>query len=1078
MTRHRKDLLLLLVFVPVSLIVWFALDQIDARLRARVGNEMRTVLDTAQHGLKTWMHSRKTAIAAWAESPEVKRTVAAQLRVPRNPESLRRSAGQHTLRKLLAPAMQQRDDMLGFLVLAPDTLQIAASIDPLVGGIDAHQQDPATIAAALAGATTLGPLIPTTRGRESDYRLPGSAETPSMLVATPIRNEDRTVMAVLVFLLDPSKDFSHVTRLARIGTTGETYAFTQGGRLLTESRFPEQLRDIGLLPSGQTEIVRPLRLDSRDPGGNMIEGFRPRLSRTDQPLTRMAESALAGHSGIDLAGYRDYRGVPVVGAWTWDNELQIGLTTEIDVAEAYEPFVMIRRIIVAMLSVLGIAMLIVALALVRRARALSQSLEKQRAGEEALRLSEARTRLIIDTALDAVISMDSSGRVTEWSRQAETILGWSRAEALGQEIASLIVPPQYREAHRAGLQRVLATGHSKVVNTRTEITALHRSGAEFPVELAITSLTIDGQVSFTAFLSDIRDRKQTEEALRISEERFQLAIQGSNDGIWDWHVPTNTVYYSPRYKELLGYQDHEMANVFDSFLGPVHPDDVARVSEELTAHLQSGAPYDAEYRLRTRSGAYRWFRARGQAVHQTDGRALRMAGAITDITEAKLAQEALAKAALEMESRNREVAQARDQALAATKAKSQFLASMSHEIRTPMNAIIGMTDLLVETALTDAQADYLRRLNRAALALLDLLNDILDLSKIEAGHLELESIAFHLPDLIEETAELLAVKAQAKGLEVVAHIHPTVPALVTGDPTRVRQIVVNLVSNAVKFTEQGTITIDVAPEASNDRHLLHLRVIDTGIGIPKEKHQLIFENFTQVDSSTTRRYGGTGLGLGITKQLIEMMGGRIWVDSAEGLGSTFHVLLPLPIARNPEAAAAPTLSLTGQRILIVDDHDTNRLIVRDMVASAGGEALEASDGPAALALLRRLHTDQQRVHLVILDGQMPGMDGFEVAKRLQAMPEWSAVPAIMLTSDYREDLMEQAKAAGLRACISKPIRRKTLFQTMSSPSAWTPYRREPARRPLPPSFRSAHRPAPLLGHSAFYWPRIWRITGK
>lgn len=258
------------------------------------------------------------------------------------------------------------------------------------------------------------------------------------------------------------------------------------------------------------------------------------------------------------------------------------------------------------------------------------------------------------------------------------------------------------------------------------------------------------------------------------------------------------------------------------------------------------------------------------------------------------------------------------------------------------------------------------------------------------------------------------------------------PTLVTGDPTRLRQIVVNLVSNAVKFTEQGTITIDVAPEAVDERHLLHLRVIDTGIGIPKEKHQLIFENFTQVDSSTTRRYGGTGLGLGITKQLIEMMGGRIWVESAEGLGSTFHVLLPLPMARNPDAAVAPTLSLAGQRILVVDDHDTNRLIVREMVASAGGEALEASDGPSALALLRRLHEEQQRVHLVILDGQMPGMDGFEVARRLRDMPEWSAVPAIMLTSDYREGLMEQAKAAGLKACISKPIRRKTLFQTMSS----------------------------------------------
>ncbi len=676
--------------------------------------------------------------------------------------------------------------------------------------------------------------------------------------------------------------------------------------------------------------------------------------------------------------------------------------------------------------------------------------------EQALYDSEERYRLMVEEVSDyGILVLDREGKVTSWNSGGRRLKQFEAAEIIGRHHSCFYPPEEIAQGKPDRLlQQASAQGRVEDEGWR-----IRKDGSRFWANVVITALhdRTGNLYGFSKVTRDITEQTQASDKIAQIAERLDLATRAAQIGVWDWNIQTNELIWDDRMFDLYGVRKEHFSCVYDAWLSGVHPDDRARSDEAIQQALRKEKAYDIEFRIRWPNGTVHVITASGQVIWGTDGAPQRMTGVNYDITERIIAESKLVQATIEMECQNLDLEVAHDRALVATQAKSEFLASMSHEIRTPMNAIVGMADLLAETSLTTEQAGYVQRFSRAANNLLELINDILDFSKIEAGHLELEAIDFDLPDLVENTAELMAVRAQAKGLELILDIRQGVPNIVMGDPTRLRQILLNLIGNAIKFTEQGEVTIRVE---ATEPGLVRFEVLDTGIGIPEDKVGSIFDSFTQVDSSTTRKYGGTGLGLSICKRLVELMGGDIEVNSIVGTGTTFGLTIALPVSMSsalPASTAIPSLQKLS--LLVVDNNETNRLVIGTLLSKAGASVAECDSGQAALALMQKAHAGGEPFQLVLMDHRMPAMDGLQVVEVMRQAPELAEIPVLMLTSDIRLGESDRARSLGIRGYVNKPIVRAALLLAATQAIACPAQVEQPAppqAAPLPSFADPAH----------------------
>ena len=642
------------------------------------------------------------------------------------------------------------------------------------------------------------------------------------------------------------------------------------------------------------------------------------------------------------------------------------------------------------------------------------NITSRKIAERKIAESETFLRNIMEGAIDGIITINECGEVQTLNKAAEELFGCTREEMIGSNV-NIIIPEPDRSHHDQYISAYLMSGVKKVLGKTIEREAVRKDGTLFPARIRVGEIKFDNRRVFTALIEDITVRKRAEEELKRSEQNLRKAEQIAHLGSWELDAKSGKLWWSREVYRIFEIDAEKFEPSYDAFLSAIHPEDEEFVNTAFSESVEKKTPYNIEHRLLMRDGRIKYVNERGETFYDEHGNSSMSHGIIQDITQQKLIEF--------------ELDDAKQVAELASRTKSEFLANMSHEIRTPMNVIIGMSHLALQTDLNSKQFNYVSKVHNAAEALLGIINDILDYSKIEAGKLKIENVDFQLSEVMNHFSSLVSFKAREKGVEVMFDIPSNISNCFIGDPMRLGQILINLGTNAVKFTETGGEVVVRVEEVKQkeDQVCLKFSVSDTGIGISPSQQKKLFKSFTQADGSTSRKYGGTGLGLAISKQLVEMMGGEITLKSELGVGSTFSFMISFGTREEYETKLDLPDTL---KVLVIDNCKTMRTILLNMLTSFGFKAEGAESGFGGIEKLK--HMDEHEPYdLVIIDWMMPDLNGIQAARIIQQELELTNMPTVIMVSAYdQEEAMDEAKDLEVNHFLVKPFNPSVLLNTI------------------------------------------------
>ncbi|HEX5328717.1 response regulator [Sulfuricurvum sp.] len=631
----------------------------------------------------------------------------------------------------------------------------------------------------------------------------------------------------------------------------------------------------------------------------------------------------------------------------------------------------------------------------------NQKLEMQRQKEEF--------ETIFNISRDGVAVLDLQTNFLEFNDAYLEMTGFTREELLTKSSIE-ISAPEDREHSQKSIEKAIREGYIRNI----EKTYIAKDGKRVMINMSIALMPDKKRILISA--KDVTDQNAINEQIKIGALKLEIAAKSADIGIWTWDFASNTLEWNTQMYAIYGIERSSTSNPYSLWLEALHPEDRVRAEAEVQRAVAFEGKFDTVFRIiNAKSNQMSYIKASGICQYDKSGNKMAMIGTNIDITEQKLYEEKLNSAIKDAEDANR--------------SKSEFLANMSHEIRTPLNGIIGLNTLLLSTNLTSTQKEYMTKAQQSSKALMSVINDILDYSKIEAGKLDFENRVFSMEEVLRSSSDLFEYSIAQKSLEFHIDIDSSIPLKLEGDPLRLGQIFNNLIGNAVKFTDQGDITVRVKSLSKDAEEIvLECSVTDSGIGISEEEQLRLFSAFSQSDASNTRKYGGTGLGLVISKQLCELMGGEIWLESTKGVGSTFYFTVKLRMCHGTQGRV-PISRLHNQRFLIADDNELERELIASILRSWGAFAIVCASGEEALALMM-----SETFDFLIVDWQMPGLDGLDVIKRVQQTSNRGFPKIIMVTAHVKEELHKAAsqKQVTLERVLYKPVTPSVLLEAIST----------------------------------------------